>query len=221
MGVAWPRLAFRSSRGLQEMSQTSESDTYTDYHVYIVIAPWAHTLSSWGVLIVRPKRKLPKPRSLVGWFYMWIWVKNELFNSPTASLWKPVVSRKPPRGQSFRPGHWSSTLCGERGGPSNTEDKEAWVRGEGFGTDVRIWSLHWVNPSRECPFQKKHWATTWTGWVSQLVCASLCHDPPQGLYMGSRREKPQRQRWILTTGPESSASSPGVKATAPSERLAH
>ena len=112
-------------------------------------------------------------------------------------------------------------LCVERGGPSNTEDKEAWVRAVGFGTDVRIWSLHWVDPSRERPFQKKHWATMWTGWVSQLVCASLCHDPPQGLHMGSWREKPQRQRRILTTGPKSRASSPGVKATALAERLAH
>ena len=107
-------------------------------------------------------------------------------------------------------------LCVEReAAPVTLRTKRPGLGKWVLAQDVRIWSLHWVHPSREHPFQKKHWATEWTGWVSQLMCASLCPEPPQGLHMGSRREKPQWQRWKLTTGPESRASSPGVKATAP------
>ena len=98
-------------------------------------------------------------------------------------------------------------LCVEReAAPVTMRTKRPGLGKWVLAQDVRIWSLHWVHPSREHPFQKKHWATEWTGWVSQLMCASLCPEPPQGLHMDSRREKPQWQRWKLTTGPESRAS---------------
>lgn len=148
MEVPHPRLGSSSSRGHKRISWTGDSNTYLTHYCYIVISPLAHTLTLWEVLIVRWKRKMPEPRSVWGQLHMWVQAKKRTaqlhFSFTYGWLWKPVVSGKLPRSQSFRQCDWLSTLCGERGGPSNAKDKEVW------GRCLNIYPWEWAQCVRIC-----------------------------------------------------------------------
>lgn len=164
---------------------------------------WPHE----GVLIVRPRRKMPELSSVRGWLDMWVQVKNELwlpYSLTCGGLWSQWWMEKPPgvRASGNASGY---PLCVEREVGSKEHRRQGGL-GErlekvpvGVATICQDLILVLsVNTHERALISEEALSNQWTEWVSQLMSISLCHWPPHGSCHGLMN----RETMVANHGPK-------------------